>query len=151
MKNTTEMTMDELQQAERDYDRAMNEGGEGYNPYRAAREDREEMASRPKTPAERRDCNRDRLQRELRVARYLHRDDQVAALQAELASLDAEQEAEFAAEWTLAVTQERRAQWNTLVRERDIRTAKQVWSLGRELGWTLDDLKKATRMHGLTK
>ncbi len=136
-----------------EYDRAHNEGGEGYNPYTAELERREIEAetSRPITRDERRSQILGELERlDCSIAREsgTYDADKVAALRAELNSIDAEEEAEFAAEWTAEVTKMRRAEWNARVRAGEFAdNARAVQAAFDAQGWTVSGLKRAVAMN----
>jgi hypothetical protein len=149
--NSNTMTETELRDAAIKHDRIHNEGGEGYNPYRA------ELAERHHIAALR---TRDDIIHDLSVcdtsgAREsgTYNDARVNALRAELADTDKSEADAFAAEWTLEVTQARRAAWNAEV---DASIAKGIKPDGRlaykieqRLGYTLDDLKRAKALHNM--
>ena len=148
--------------SESEYDQTINEGGEGYNPYRARREaqERKGEAERPKSAAERRMTLVDRLAAlDCAIARESGTYDQSAvdAIRGEIAAIDAEAEAAWAAEWTRETTIARRRTWNDRVR------AGQFGRVGNghtderavsaqivKQGWGLDDLKRAVKTHNLT-
>lgn len=62
--------------------------------------------------------------------------------------LDAEK-AEFAAEWTLEILTARRAAWNAAVARRAPKTPAAVAQLGADLGYRLQDIKRAKVLHGI--
>jgi hypothetical protein len=145
---------------ERKYDLINNEGGEGYNPYRAAREQREFEAEKAwsKTRAGRKDrIYRDLERKDCSLARECGTYDQaeIDGLRAELAAIEAEETAEFIAAWPLNITMERRAAWNSRVRggEFNNRGGKVDFSVVRAAevaqGWYYDNLKKAVKYHNL--
>lgn len=144
---------------EREYDRINNEGGEGYNPYRAERERREveEAIGFGKTRAGR----KARIYRELEakdcsIAREsgTYNKAEIDDLRAQLRAIEAEEEAEFLAAWTLEITQERRESWNARVKAGAFGTVGSgkvnfaaVAAAEKAQGWTVDDLKKAVALH----
>ena len=157
MTATAEMTMSELTAAERKYDNANNEGAEGYNPYRAEREDRErkQAASLPRTQddilreLERLDCS---LARECGT----YDADKIAALKSELAAMEKADDDEFLTEWTVEVTNARRSEWNAEVKKLVAKHGKnvpgrEVYNLEERLGYTLADIRKAKQMHSISK
>lgn len=156
MKNAKTMTEAELVTAARDYDRAMNEGGEGYNPYRSelARRDAEHEATRPR---ERYDILRDLERLDCAIAREsgTYDPERIAALRAELAALDQAEADAFAAVWTAEVTAERRAEWNARVRAGEFTAPNgkadmaKVAAAQRDQGWITADLAKAIKLHNL--
>lgn len=150
---------------EREYDRIHNEGGEGYNPYRAKREQAEweenQKAAKAyaATPQGRIDALRRRIERECgSVAREWGDSEAIDALERDLLvqikAIEAEMNAPFLAEWTPEVTQARREEWNGRVwagefgkvsgRKFDTRA---VAAREKEQGWTLAQLKKAISLH----
>lgn len=137
---------------ERAYDNAINEGGEGYNPYRAERED----AVAVDMPRSIDDVLHDLEIHDSAAMRAsdANNAEKVAALRAELAALEAAEQAEFLAEWSLEVTRQRRADWNAWVRGSLSKADKRY--IGRMLreqqdkqGWKQRDLNKAIEIHGL--
>lgn len=144
---------------EREYDRINNEGGEGYNPYRAEREKREieEAIAWGKTRAGRKDRIYRLLEaKDCSIARECgtYNQDEIDALRAELAQIEAEEEAEFIAAWPLDITKERRASWNDRVRAGEFTVRGQidprkVGTAQSAQGWTFSDLKKAVKLHNL--
>ena len=66
--------------------------------------------------------------------------------QARESELAAKQQAEIDNEWTLEVTQQRRADWNAWARKTDPRPVD-VAKRQRQQGWTMDMLKKAIAHH----
>lgn len=134
---------------EQEYDRLYNEAGDGYNPIREDRLERErrEFAFRPKSIDER----RHEILRKLSIldsstARECGSYDQakVDALRKDLDSL----EVEFWANWTLEITKDRRAEWNGRVRSGEI-NEKNAWAKQVEQGWNISDLKKSIKHHNL--
>jgi len=161
MENTTQMTARELTAAARNYDNGVNEGGEGYNPYRSELDRREmaEEAARPLTTQDKIDA----LQRRIRVecgsvAREWGNNEDIDAeaqsLRAEIRRLESDIEAEFLAEWTLDVTNVRRGAWNEMVKagkfgqlgggKVDYRAMMRQQGVQ---GWMLDHLKRAIALH----
>lgn len=145
---------------ERQYDMIHNEGGEGYNPIREARLEAEWEAERdrPKTREERRDQLVNKIIiLDCAIARECGTYDQAVIddLRAQIHAIDAEIEAEFAAEWTIEVTQERRKEWNDMIRSGRMNNKHgridELALRDKELeqGWSMSDLRKAVAMHGL--
>jgi len=80
--------------------------------------------------------------------------EKIEALKNRIAQMDADREAAFLAEWTMAVTKARRAAWNVMAVRGDFGTAKNVnWTAYRDAekkqGWTVDNLKAAIKAHNL--
>lgn len=146
---------------ERTYDRIHNEGGEGYNPYRAERERRELEAeiARPKSIDERIDALYRRIDRECgSVAREWGNNEEIdakaAEMRKEIAQLKTERDADFLAVWTLDETKTRREAWNLRVKKGEFGKTgsgkvdfKAVDAAYKTQGWTLDDLKRAVKIH----
>lgn len=144
---------------ERQYDEIHNEGGEGYNPIRAAREEREwkEEVARPKSQEE----IKYNLLRKLNAldcasARESGTYDQaeIDELRTQVRAIDDAQKAQFLAEWTPEITGNRRGEWNARVRKAEFGhpgSGKVDWSAVRTAeqnqGWSLADLKKAIEIH----
>lgn len=79
---------------------------------------------------------------------------EINALHAELAQIEAEEEAEFVAAWPIETTKERRSFWNDRVHAGEFNIKgkidfKKVGSAEREQGWSFRDLKKAVKYHNL--
>ena len=134
---------------EREYDRINNEGGEGYNPHRAARQEREYEREREAELAwsKTREGRREAIYRLLGA---LDRDidrAEIAALRAERDQIEADETAEFASAWPRELTIQRRAEWNARVQGGAISTARQLMDAEREQGWTISDLKKAIKIN----
>lgn len=141
--------------AEQKYDQVNNEGGEGYNPHRAARLERERLAAiaAPRT--------RDSILRELErtdcsMARESGTYDagKVAALRAELAAMDKADDDAFAAVWTLEVTESRRAVWNAEIRAMAASNGGRIDpralnALIKRVGHDSNALKRAIALHNL--
>ena len=145
---------------EREYDMINNEGGEGYNPYRAEREAREFAAHQ--------EWNQTREGRKDRIYRLLERKDcsiarecgtynqaEIDDLYAQLREIEAEEEAEFLADWPLELTMERRAAWNARVKRGEFNNLyrkidmQKVVKAEKTQGWTMTELKKAVQIHKL--
>lgn len=138
---------------EREYDRIHNGGGEGYNPIREARERKELEAHKEwlKTRAGRKDSIYRELERkDCSIARECgtYNQAEIDALRAELAAIEAEEEAEFVAAWPLDTTKTRRAEWNDRVKRGEI-TARNYIEAERKQGWTLSNLKRAVKYYNL--
>ena len=150
---------------EREFDRINNEGGEGYNPYRADRERREfedrkaAAAAYALTPEGRIDALRKRIELECgSVARDWGDNEAIDALArdlyAQIQTIRDGIDAPFLAVWTLAVTTGRRAAWNAKVRAGEFNRGKKVdmdkmRSAEKAQGWTLNELKKAVEIYKL--
>lgn len=155
-----DMTVTQLREKSRNYDRINNEGGEGYNPYRDELERREMAteAARPKTSADRKREIYHQLEiKDCSIARECgtYNQAEIDALRAELAETEAAEVAEFAAEWTPEETQTRRSAWNSFVNAElaggpmtpDKYRKLHAWK--EEHGWGLDEVKKAVKLHNL--
>ena len=151
---------------ERTYDQINNEGGEGYNPYRAERERREhtEMVAEAKVYAATTQGKVDALYRRIKlecgwVAREWGNNGEIDAkaleIRKKIAHLKAEQDAEFLGVWTLDITKARRIAWNDFVKAKLIplngapNGYKLMHKREQAQGWTLDDLKRAVKSHNL--
>lgn len=126
------------------YDRALNEGGEGFNPFR-------HTAPVEETPRAR---TADDIRRDLDACGMdPRRAAEVEALRAELAELVAAEDAAFAAEWTPEVTAARRAEWNARVMAGEFGTRtidfRAVAAAEKAQGWTNADLRRAIALNGL--
>lgn len=78
----------------------------------------------------------------------------VAEVQAQIAQIEAEQDAAFWAEWTREITIERRAAWNALVRSGKLSRGGKVDMAAvrraeQAQGWTMESLRRAVAKHGL--
>lgn len=148
----------------KEYDRMMNEGGEGYNPYWAELERREmeeakKAAAAPKSKEEQIDALHEKIRKECgSIAREWNEEEvdrKKAAYYAEIKRLENEIEAEFAAEWTLEETKSRRIIWNEFVNnelaggQMTPEKYRVLYAKKDELGWGLDELKKAVKLHNL--
>jgi len=161
------MTHTELKKKAREYDNIMNEGGEGFNPYRSEIERREmdEAKKRAALPKNRQQQIAD-LYEKVRlecgsVARGWGDEEEIdkkqAEYYAEIERIEAEIEADFAAEWTPEVTTERRKNWNDWVRTELLPNRgrmtpednQRLYEKEKELGWTMADLKKAVKINNL--
>lgn len=167
MKKATEMTSQELREAARTYDRVNNEGGEGYNPYHAEMKRRahdqavSDAKSHATTPQGKIEALYRRVELECgSVAREWGNTEEIDALQsslyAEIDKIKTEIDAEFLGEWTLDITKTRREDWNNMVRSGKfgkIGSGRvdfvKVRDQEKAQGWTLDELKKAIKLHGL--
>ena len=61
-------------------------------------------------------------------------------------------ETDFAKEWTKGVTQKRRESWNAFIRsitnsKGQITDPAKMYQKAKEQGWSIDDLKKAVKLH----
>ena len=139
---------------ERQYDLINNEGGEGYNPIRAAREQAEFEAAHA-APVTVGDLlhQMDILTNTTDPTTIAERAPRVAALQARISELRAANQVAFLAEWTVDVTRSRRAAWNTFVATIPANPAERneaVWRQEARQGWTMADLKRAVTAHNLS-
>lgn len=146
---------------ERTYDRVCNEGyTDGYNPYRAERERKEQEAEIARarayalTPQGKIDALNKRIERECgSVAREWGNADEINTLEtslyAEIKVIRAEIDAEFCKTWTVDVTKSRRLEWNARVEAGEFRKIGAKHRVEQDQGWTMDDLKKAVKIHGL--
>lgn len=160
------LTNSELISKAKNYDNLQNEGGEGYNPYRAELERREmeDRASRPKTKQDEIDALYKKIEVECgSVAREWGHEEanaKQAEYYAKIRSLEKEVEVEeelkFAAEWTSETTTTRRQEWNDFIRS--LMDSKgqiagkdqpKVWKREVEQNWKLADLKKAIKLNNL--
>ncbi len=159
MTKITDMTSDQLAKSAKHYD-GINEGGDGYNPYREemGRRARAEAAKpRPLSRAENMQATLARLNRlDSSIAREsgTYKADEVETLRAHYANLVAEDNAEFLSEWTLDVTQARREANNNWVRAnspggRTHMPLMHAWL--KSQGWTHDQLRRAMDLHGLKR
>lgn len=169
MKNANEMSDKEIKKAARNYDNVMNEGGDGYNPYReeigrrAHEADCKAAEEYAKTPQGQIDALYRRIELECgSVAREWGNADEIDALQrslyAEIDKIKTEIEAEFLKIWDINTTKSRRIEWNAFANETLIPLSKAgkspdinraIFAKQRELGWTMDDLKKAVKTYNL--
>ena len=150
---------------ERTYDAIHNEGGEGYNPYRADREKREWEADqkaareRATTPQGRIDALHRRIRTECgSVAREWGDTDKLDALQKDLYSeikiIEDEINGKFLAEWTPEITTTRRQTWNDFVKsfgpgKMTSKDMAAIHNKQKDQGWKLDDLRKAVKLNNL--
>ena len=155
------MTTDELAKAKAAdlHDVINNEGGEGYNPYRdeLARRAHKAAAEQPATRATRKAQIIEQLERkDCSIAREsgTHNQGEIDTLRTELAQIEADEKAEFQAEWTKAETEVRKARWNKIATKlnpgRKLNAAemrKYMAAVEAEAGFTLADLKKAVAMY----
>ena len=137
--------------AERKYDAINNEGGEGYNPIRAARQDRATEIPRTKH-----DVMRDIDRCDCSIAREsgTYDADKVASLRDELAAIEQAELDAFASEWTADVTQARREAWNAEIRKLAAKHGRtipgmEINDLANRLGYRMEDIVKAKAIHGI--
>jgi roadblock/LC7 domain-containing protein len=157
----TEMTDQHLTAEARRYDNAMNEGGEGYNPYRDEINRRRHAAeaARVKTPEERiatlqrkiaaEDCSIARESGTYDAAKIATYRAEIAELRAQVVAKMAAAEETFRAEWTPEVTLARKHEWNAASAAGKMKTWAAIRDYERKVGYTMDDLKKAVKMNGL--
>ena len=146
---------------EQQYDNIHNEGyTDGYNPIRQARikKEMEAEAARPKTIEEQKDIIRHQISiRDCSIARESGTFDQaeVDGLRSQLKDLEDRDNANFIADWPLEVTKERRAGWNAMIKAGKLTGSngkvdhKVFMATELEQGWTLDDLRRAVKIHNL--
>lgn len=153
--------------SEREYDNIYNEGGEGYNPIRAKRQmadieaTQKQASARALTPEGQIEALCRRIEIECgSVAREWGNSDEINALQtslyAQINAIKAEMDAEFLKVWTLDETKSRRAEWNGRVKAGEFGTPgskrvnfKAMNDQVSAQGWSLDDLRKAVKLHNL--
>jgi len=151
---SADLTDAELATAAKNYRVGMLDDGEGYNPYKAEIDRRSTAAeaARPRSRGERRD---DLVREILRLDSVLARESgthdaaRVAQLRAEVAVIEADIQAEFAAEWTLEVTRARRTDWNARARAGKFSNPRKMRAAEQAQGWTMRALRDAIKMHGL--
>ncbi len=139
------------------YDAVNHEGGEGYNPIREAREQRE-MAARAAQPKELDDFAHD-LDKAERLAAFYRREGgdvtkaELAVTAAKAAWIDAKaaDDAEFVASgWSRDVTVERRARWNASMKSWvGSMFAEDIINHERKIGFTMNDLKRAIKLYNI--
>lgn len=151
MTNAQQMTETELKTKAAEYDRINNEGGEGYNPYRA------ELNSR--IPAETLTSRIAKLEKAIdyRISghgKFMHPGEQgkveLAALEAELKTLEAElhegrKATLIARGWTLDETIARKARWNAEASKPGARPG----GVEKVVGFAMVELIEAMEIHGL--
>lgn len=166
MKKAIEMSHNELITAARNYDNIHNEGGEGYNPYSAEIDRREQETSiaqaksHAATPQGKIDALYRRIQLECgSVAREWGNnseiDDKQTKIYSEINRLKADIETDFLVAWPIELTKARRTEWNDFI-QNTIGTGKvgpdesrAIYRKQSEQGWMMDDLKKAVKLHNL--
>ena len=161
MTDITTHSIKELAAKARAYDNIQNEGGEGYNPYRNEmdRRDYAAAAAEPRT--------QDTVIQEIeRIKASLSPTSsdgwgpgsaapklkaRLNTLETELAEIEAADEAAFLAVWTLDVTTARRAEWNHWIKSAKPAPGdwKAICDKERDLGWRIDEAKRAVKMHNL--
>lgn len=147
----------ELINAAREYDRGMNEGGEGYNPYRSEIERRAQVAedTRPKSRGERIAGLMHQL--EIKDSPVAHewgplspeQVAEIAGIRAEIARLQKEEQDEFATAWPRELTIARREEWNNRVKAGEITMVTEMRRQEERQGWSLADLRQAVKIHNL--
>lgn len=117
------------------YKNGINEGGEGYNPFAK---------------------NESAYNRTLHQCRIMDKMNSMPVgcleyteLKNELDTMKAEDESAFAAEWTLKTTKNRRELWNAWAKLQTKMTGYIVAQKEKELGFSLDSLKKAVALNKL--
>jgi len=158
MKN---MTTKQIVKAGKEYDKINNEGGEGYNPYWTEMERREiETTSKPITKKDRIKALNKKIRTECgSVAREWGNDEEIdkkhATYYAEITKIEKEIEEEFASEWTLEVTKNRREAWNSFVKaeiaggKMTLKKYQKMYEWTKDNGYGLDDIKKAVALHNI--
>ena len=153
------MTREQLIEKGKKYDKFENEGGEGFNPYwseLARREENQKRDAMPKTKKEEISILHDKIRIECgSIAREWGGEEaekKQAAYYAEIRNLESEIEKEFAKEWTEGITQQRRESWNAFVgsitnSRGQITDPAKMHKQAKEQGWSVDDLRKAVKLH----
>ena len=144
---------------EQQYDNIHNEGySDGYNPIRQARIniEIEIEAARPKSIEEQKEAIRHQISiRDCSIARECGTFDQtkVDQLQAALKNLEDKDNINFLTDWPLEITKQRRIAWNTKVKNEEFGSGrvdlKLVYNAEQVQGWSVDDLRKAVKIHNL--
>ena len=153
---------------EREFDRVNNEGGEGYNPYRAAREEREhqEAAEEHRRYAATPEGQRDAIHRELSHLDWAagehgltHEDEERrTTLRTQLRDMDTQIETRKIADleskgWSKEQTITKRNAWNTNIRRLQSEGVKIDSALQRKLeeeaGFSVVELRRAVETHKL--
>lgn len=159
VKSMIELTHEQLINKIKQYDNVHNEGGDGYNPYKdeLSRRQFEYEKNRVKSPEEQKyallkeiaalDCS---------IARESGSYDagKISALRAKIEEIEAKQEEDFLKIWTLEITKSRRIEWNTFASAAMAKYSRKelpavITEKQRELGWWIDDLRKAVKIHNL--
>jgi len=161
------MTNEELREVAKKYDLMQNEGGEGYNPYNVELDNREREAweNRPRTLADKkREIYHELERKDSTIAREsgTYNQAEIDALRNELEEIEKQEEREFAIEWTIEITKTRRENWNNFIKSlvtimpvtapRKKMTAENQRLINcriNEQCWSINDLKKAVRIHNL--
>jgi len=162
MKDIKKMTEAELRKAAAEYDRQMNEGGDGWNPYKEElkRREREKMEAEWQTPKGRIEKRIEEIKAEISVIEWRNcafKGDQekVAQLRQEKKELEAKLEEIKAREWiekgwTPEETQKRREKWNAAVLKLKPKfKGRNIWDFERavekETGIKASELRCAVR------
>lgn len=153
-----DLTVDQLQTAAANHDAVINEGGDGYNPYRDEIARRDSETTTP--PSLQEQLNRVTNQLNAIPSRVMQHKSGSPQEIAELDALTATQDnlktaiaKAFADEWTPDETQRRRNEWNARVKAGEFNTTagqidyKLADQAQRDQGWSFSDLKKAVAMH----
>ena len=159
VKGRVELTHEQLINKIKQYDNVHNEGGDGYNPYKEelSRRQFEYEKNRVKSPEEQKyallkeiaalDCS---------IARESgsYDADRISALRSQIEGIEAKQDAAFLDIWTLEITKSRRIEWNTFASAAMANHSRKelpavITKKQRELGWGMDDLRKAVKIHNL--
>lgn len=143
------MTMTELIEKAKNYDRTMNEGGEGFNPYKSeiGKRSAEQSENEPRTEY---DVLQDLEAADCAIAREsgTYSQNQIDALHKELAKIRAEEKANFMSVWTKEVTAARREEWNTWIRSfKGTISIRTISSQIQKQNWGTDALKRAIEIY----
>jgi vacuolar-type H+-ATPase subunit I/STV1 len=166
MNELKNLTDQELTQRAANYDNAFNEGGDGCNPFREELANRSRIAEKAikaaeaATPKGRIKNIERRIEIECgSIAMESGDPDKVRelrmSLRAEIEEIEKEIEQSFVNEWTLETTKARRAEWNQYANTElkslsgTPRMWKAVLAKEKEQGWTMEQLKKAVKLHGI--
>ena len=151
------MTREELIKAAERFDKVYNEGGDGYNPYRAKLADLENN-EKITFSGEAAIIDRiDALTRKANTAAKLYDTEEEKRCRAEIEKLQKELDDMFAAEWTEEVTKARRQEWNNFVKTQltgpNGKLIDKYWEKINEWrdthGWDNKDLKRALELHNI--
>jgi len=130
---------------EKEYDKTVNEGGEGYNPHRVQREQKEHEEMR-KAPRDEGDILRDLRRVDNSIAREsgTYDPNRVKALRDELNQYRANEESLFTEKWSPEVTKQRREAWNTWVRNHGGKiSTSEIEKQEKAQGFSVKDLRRA--------
>lgn len=134
---------------EAQYDAINNDGGEGYNPIRAAREAAECQVVHEVTlddlyrQIEALDCSSARES-------GTYDADKVAAIRAQIDDIKSADDAKFLAVWTPEVMQARKDEWNAWARANATKKGLSVSLVDareKAQGWTCEEMRRAIKLH----